>query len=99
MELSKRGKDWTGVKVGHVTVLRCNGQDKRFVYTWECVCDCGQVCTKTSAVLKRGVEYCGHACPIKGEKNIKHGQSYTREYRAWVSMKALKTTMSFYRTT
>lgn len=87
MKLSARGKDWAGAKRGHVTVVRCIGKDKHHTYSWECRCDCGKVCVKSSNVLQRGVEYCSNACQLR-KTNLKHGASYTREYRAWVSAKS-----------
>jgi hypothetical protein len=88
MELSGRGRDWTGARLGHITVVRCVGQNERHQYVWECMCDCGRTCTKASVVLTRGVTYCGHRCAIKGKAIATHGKSHTKEYRAWVSMKA-----------
>lgn len=87
MELSGRGKDWSGKRVGNVTVQECVGKDRHHVYVWRCLCDCGSECTKTSAVLQRGVDYCSHACPLK-QGNVTHGMSYTHEYRAWIAMKS-----------
>lgn len=87
MKLSGHGKDWANQRVGNVTVKECVGQDRHHTYIWRCTCDCGAECTKTSAVLTRGVEYCSHRCPLKGG-NVTHGMSYTHEYRAWVSMKS-----------
>lgn len=87
MELSKRGRDWTNTRHGHVTVIKCVGQNHRAHYEWLCVCDCGQTCTKVSGMLQRGVEYCSNRCALR-KTNLKHGASYTRAYRAWVSAKS-----------
>lgn len=87
MELSKRGKDWTGVRRGHVVVVKCVGKNQHHTYEWECLCDCGNTCTKTSAVLQRGVEFCSNRCALR-KTNVTHGASSTRAYRAWVSAKS-----------
>ncbi len=87
MELSKRGRDWTNTRHGHVTVIKCIGQNHRAHYEWLCICDCGQTCTKVSGMLKRGVEYCSNRCALR-KTNLKHGMSYSQEYRAWVSAKS-----------
>ena len=87
MELSARGKDWAGIRRGHVVVVKCVGQNKHHTYEWECICDCGKVCNKSAGVLQRGVDYCSNNCALR-KTNLTHGQSYTREYRAWVSAKS-----------
>lgn len=87
VELPKRAKDWTNVRVGNVVALRPVQYTEHHTIVWECMCDCGKRHTKTSSVLKRGVSYCANNCPLK-PTNATHGQSYTREYRAWVAMKS-----------
>ena len=87
MDLPKRAKDWAGVRVGHVTAVRPVRYTEHYTVVWECICDCGTRHIKTSAVLTRGVTYCSHKCSLRPTVAT-HGQSYTREYRAWVSMKS-----------
>ena len=87
MELSKRGRDWTGTRHGRLTVIKCIGQNKHSQYEWECKCDCGTVCIKTSGILQRGAEFCSNRCVLK-KGNLKHGGSYTRAYRSWVAAKS-----------
>lgn len=87
MDVSKRGRDWTGERVGHLVVTQCVGKTPTRMYIWECACDCGKQVNKTSGILQRGCTYCSHTCTLR-PTNRTHGQSYTREYRAWVSMKS-----------
>jgi hypothetical protein len=87
MELSKRGRDWANTRHGRVTVIKCVGQNKHGQYEWECKCDCGETCTKVSGMLQRGVEFCSNRCVLR-KTNLRHGMSYSQEYRAWMSAKS-----------
>jgi hypothetical protein len=88
MKLPTRAFDWTGIRRGHVVAVRPLAKTERTnSVVWECLCDCGNTVQKTSSVLKRGVTYCSQNCPMK-PANTKHGGSYTKEYRAWIAMKA-----------
>ena len=60
---------------------------------WECLCDCGRMCTRTGSALTGGkVRSCGclraeiNALSL-AKSNTKHGRTRTAEYRAWTSMK------------
>jgi hypothetical protein len=56
---------------------------------WECLCDCGNLVTRTADYLKRMTHpSCGCQRHRFAKENSKtHGMSYTKEYRAWVGMK------------
>jgi 5-methylcytosine-specific restriction endonuclease McrA len=84
----KAGVDRTGQRYGHLIVLR---QDETFrdCVRWLCRCDCGNVVSKsTNAFLKKGLRFCGAACPFwvrpsgKDHHRYRHGMSGTREYQS-----------------
>jgi hypothetical protein len=88
MELPTRAVDWTGVRRGHVIPIRpLRVTEKHHAVVWECRCDCGKTVEKTATVLRRGVSFCSHTCPLR-PTNASHGMCGTREYAAWVAMKS-----------
>ena len=48
---------------------------------WDCLCDCGNTCIKTTSELNAG---CGKSC---GCITKTHGMSETRQYNIWYDMK------------
>lgn len=54
MDLPRRVKDMTGMRLGRITVLEYAGTDKFQMATWKCRCDCGKVwnCRSTSLRYK-----------------------------------------------
>lgn len=88
LQIKKATRPLVGEKFGRLTVLLLDSvaDSHRF---WKCVCDCGGKITKREDQLKRRFPSCG--C-YRREKQIKrllkHGQSRTRTYGLWRSMKA-----------
>lgn len=81
--------NWSGRVQGKLTVLREIGKDKFGSITWECQCECGSVCVKTSNHLKAGAKSCSIACGVGDSNKARtiHGMVGTPEYDSWVSMK------------
>lgn len=85
MRASRRTPDYTGAKIGHLTVLRKEG------LLWVCQCDCGILANRTTGSLNKLVAANGRArcwkCPVfTGEGRVTHGQSNKRPYIIWGSM-------------
>lgn len=76
------------MKFGMLTVVRMgHGPSGR---VWYCVCDCGKAKEKplTTYELKAGVRSsCGCSFKPKDQRSRTHGQSGTRLYKVWSSMK------------
>ena len=53
-EVGKRFVDITGKVFGRLTVIRMVGKNKRSVYVWECLCECGKVRNVIKANLNNG---------------------------------------------
>jgi hypothetical protein len=90
----RKGKvtDLTGQRFGFLTVecidsIRKRSDGRGTKVFWKCLCDCGQPCVCESSRLTCGVtKSCG--CLKLASHNATHGQSKTRLYYIWVSMKA-----------
>lgn len=79
-----RFQDITGVRFGRLVARQYLGNGK-----WECVCDCGNIRTVRAGHLNSGkTKSCG--ClrrEVDKTVNRTHGESGTRLYRVWASMK------------
>lgn len=67
-----RIKDITGQKLGRLTVIKPSHKNKAGLWFWDCLCDCGNRCTKNGQSLRTGhTQSCGK-CPkfkdITGER-------------------------------
>lgn len=77
----KRGKDYTGQRFGHLTVLEFVGVNRtqgrsgivRTHYYWKCRCDCGHICIVQQANLfaekYKGRDVCCLRCFKKRHAN------------------------------
>lgn len=82
--LSKR-IDLTGKKFGRLTVISFSHMNGKHSY-WNCQCDCGNECKVRIDCLKTGlVKSCG--CLQYEHAITTHGQSKTKLYHVWASMK------------
>lgn len=83
--------DLTGLRFGKLVVLKENGKNlKRNVVLWECVCDCGNICTVAGIDMKRKLTTscgCMSSRKIAGERNKTHGMAGTPLYGVWRSMR------------
>lgn len=80
----QRRLDLTGLRYGMLTVV---GFDhiENFITYWKAVCDCGGTKVVRTNSLRTGrANSCG--C-LRGKGGVTHGQTKTKEYRAWVSIK------------
>lgn len=48
----KSFKDYSGQKIGHLTIIRQTNERRRNSIVWECLCDCGNTCYFSSEQLK-----------------------------------------------
>ena len=87
-------KDMTGQKIGRLMVIEIaehGGHGKTL--TWKCLCDCGKEVYVTGKLLRRsdGTKSCGclkrDVSTQTGKRNLKHGQSNSKLYNVWSSMK------------
>jgi hypothetical protein len=81
--------DWTGVRQGKLYVTRRVGSRKDGQATWDCVCECGTRCVKSSGNLRNGVTSCTTKCGVaaSNRRRAKHGLATSKEHRAWVAAK------------
>lgn len=78
-------KNLIGNRYGRLTVKEFSHMNKKHSY-WLCVCDCGNTHIVRSDCLKNGyVQSCG--CLNKEPRNVTHGQTKTKLYHVWASMK------------
>ena len=88
--------DLTGQKFGRLLVLRCVDNTTSKAVLWECLCECGKICTVKGILLRReNTKSCG--ClrreimrQVAATRNLRHGEGSngkeTPEYRAWSNM-------------
>jgi hypothetical protein len=81
--------DWTGVRQGRLYITRRMGSRQDGQATWECVCECGTRCVKSSGSLRSGVKSCTTKCGVatSNRRRAKHGLAASKEYRAWTAAK------------
>lgn len=89
--MKARLKDLTGQTFGRLTVTGLNGFRGSWSY-WDTRCDCGNTKVAKGALLVQGqTRSCGclasETTAARNKANIKHGASYTSEYRTWCGMK------------
>jgi len=87
-----RSSDLTGQRFGRLLVQNREGSDKHGNALWLCLCDCGNVVTKSACHLKDG-RTLSCKCLLRensqrmGQANLKHGHAIggkpSSEYRAW----------------
>lgn len=83
-------QDLTGKKFGKLTVIsraedyiKPNGHK---IIQWDCLCECGNETIVRGEYLKSGhTKSCG--CDKSISHSITHGQTNTRLYKIWISMK------------
>lgn len=80
-----------GKKFGMLTAVKHLGSNSRRLAVYECRCDCGSLCIKTSIALLGKFPNCG--CDVKrrqAESHLKHGGSRRsgkdKIYQTWLSM-------------
>ena len=82
-------QDLTGQRFGRLTVIERACPEKKDKVYWICRCDCGNYSIATGNNLKSGnTQGCG-CMKIEGMRsaNRTHGQTGTRLYKAWESMR------------
>lgn len=82
--------DLTGEKFGRLTVIKRHPvNDRQNKPQWECICDCGKNVVVSAYSLRSGnTKSCGcYKSDIDREVNTTHGESKTRLYRIWCSIK------------
>ncbi len=75
----------TGQRYGRLVVVG-RGENKDRHPMWMCECDCGGTKVVVGSSLSTGrTSSCG--CKRSTKNNLKHGMSYTIEYRTWMNMR------------
>lgn len=82
--VDKRIKDLSGARCGKLVVTKLKGQDDYGRALWECVCDCGGVVVRRSAVISDAIKkgknsHCGCSPALKT-----HGLAKTEKKLHWV---------------
>ncbi len=83
---SANSKNLLGQRFGKLLVIKRFGSDKDRKALWECKCDCGKICTKsTNDLLNSHVKSCG-CSNSKGELQIrqllnKYGYNFISQYQ------------------
>ena len=82
-------RDWLGVRQDKLLVIRQVGSRADGNALWECRCDCGTLCVKSSGNLRQGVKSCSTQCGISesNRRRAKHGVAHGKEWRAWTAAK------------
>jgi hypothetical protein len=82
--------DWTGQKIGRLTVVSVDSKDIHGHYKWKCVCECGNEVIVFSDNLKKGhTQSCGciHS-EVTSKIKTTHGlRNSSPIYNVWCSMK------------
>lgn len=79
-------KDIKGQKFGKLLVVEHVGFSCDNHALWKCVCDCGKELITIGSSLRRGdTTSCG--C-YQIERSTKHGLKHTKEYEAWLHLRA-----------
>ena len=86
-------KNLEGERFGNLTVIKKIGSNKNHKIEWLCLCDCGKTTKKGTQRLTSGRDTsCGclrlkHCIEATKISNTTHGQTNTKEYQVWTSMK------------
>lgn len=81
-----------GKRFGMLTVTKHLGSDARRLAIYECLCDCGKTCVKTSISFRGKTPSCGcYGRMRQAETHLKHGGSRRSGkepiYNIWICMK------------
>jgi hypothetical protein len=82
--MTRKIKDMTGQRFGHLEVIKIAGKDKRSLALWLCRCDCGKEKVIDGATLRRGYAASCGCQQHQGRRT--HGQSGSPEHITWTSM-------------
>ena len=82
-------RDWLGVRQGKLLIIRRMDRRSDGQAMWECRCDCGTLCAKSSGNLRQGVKSCSIPCGVSesNRHRARHGVARHKEWRAWTSAK------------
>ena len=81
MPKNHKYKDETGNKYNMLTLIKNVGKNRHGKYVWECLCDCGNVCTIVGGDIRSGQ---ARSC---GCNKIKHNNSFHPAYHSWCAAK------------
>jgi hypothetical protein len=93
-KLLGRFKPIIGCKFGRLTVLEYAGNTSKRRTLWKCMCDCGkQTIVLRNSLVRGSTKSCGcmHkeiATVLAATMNKTHGKSGSKEYKAWLNMRA-----------
>lgn len=82
-------KDLTGQRFGRLLVKSLAGKNSKGLYTWNCLCDCGNEKVILAKVLGRYTHSCG--ClrnETMAENRTSHNLSKSPLYKVWLGMKS-----------
>lgn len=85
----KRPTDLTGQRFGRLVVKEYAGKNNLQRTQWRCQCDCGNETVVVAGSLMRGLtQSCGcYHREVVHAMGVTHGDSATRLYKTWLSMK------------
>lgn len=78
-------RDISNLRFGRLVAVRVIGKAKSRSLIWECVCDCGNVVSRTSASLNKAKGVCSCGCYLKevSKERLRHEKPWNkgRKYR------------------
>lgn len=82
-------RDWLGKRQGKLLVIRQLDSRADGQAMWECRCDCGTLCAKSSGNLRLGTKSCSTSCGVaeSNRKRAVHGVAHGKEWKAWTAAK------------
>lgn len=81
-------RDLSGLRFGHLIVIRENGRSSQSNVKWLCKCDCGnEVSVNSSYLITKHTSSCGcFKKECSTNRFTTHGQTGTHLYKIWASM-------------
>lgn len=78
-----------GMRFGQWSVIAYVSSSRHGDRMFRCLCDCGSIRLVSARELFNGYSLsCGHATRFSGEEKRTHGQSESKVYKVWSSMKS-----------
>lgn len=82
-------RNWVGIRQGKLLVARQVDSRSDGQAMWECRCNCGTTCIKSSGALRQGVKSCSPSCGVteSNRNRAVTGVAHGKEWAAWTAAK------------
>lgn len=78
--MSTKAKDLSGLKFGHLLVIKRSKRNDHNLIYWDCICDCGKITTRLGSNLKSKIKlHSCHNCPLT--HHFQTGQPLRNRYK------------------